>query len=511
MFGMKKTFLFVLASLLPLLSCSPRAQEEEQVDNLYSDAILSSKGRVRVVAPPGDIGMVNPFHTVVSGAVYSYSGTYDEEEIEALQEEFQFRVSYYSALSDRHYDYTLDGKPFSNLKTVNETERGTEVVLDPFLYDLLKESFLFSLETRDEQGMLRFDIFTGALNDLYEEKLSELEASALDKALSLANGGLTFSSDIDADRLEEALSRTPATYDECKNLLSFDDERKAVTFHPFYRDGKEVDGVEISLSGVAKGFATNEITKEFQSLYPEISLLISSGTSSIKAVGNRPDDKPWSIRLSNPVYQEARLVPERNPYEVAYRKKGPFSLSTSGFSENHFYVYEPGEESYIRRDHIVDPSTGYSTSVFDQVSVLLDDAGLADMYTTALMLTASVDEALSLKDHLDSVYQVESEALLLQKSSVEDADKLYRYSNLELSPLSASGLPIVLLSDGVRYEGDYSDVAASDIQESVSQAERDFRVTYHATESFFDALEKIEDKNSTPYPEHSLARIVEVA
>lgn len=506
---MKKSALFLLPSVLLLSSCS--TQEKEQVDSLHSDYILSAKGRVRVVPPPGDMGMVSPFHTLISGSIYSYQGAYTKQEIEKLQEEFQFRISYYSALSDRHYDYTLDGAPFNNLKTVNETARGTEIVLDPFLYDLLKESFFFSLETKDEEGKLRFNIFTGALNDLYEKKLDDLDVSALDRSLSLANGGLTFSSDIGENEREEALFRTPSTYEECKDLLSFDDEKKSVVFRPFDRDGKEVEGVEISLSGVAKGFATNEICEDFQSQYPDISLFVSSGTSSIKSIGNRPDEKPWSIRIANPVSQEAPLVSKRNPYEVSYRRKGPFSLSTSGFAENHFYVYKKEEENYVRRDHIIDPSTGYSPSYFDQVSVLLEDAGLADMYTTSLMLTSSLEEALELKEHLDEHYGVESEALFLRKSQKDDDNALYRYSQMELSPLSDLGLPIVLLQDGTRYEGDYTDIRSEDIKESVTKAYRDFSVTYFATKGLFSSLETIADVNSTPYPDNLLARIVEVS
>ena len=505
---MKKTSFLSLSVFLSLFSCTVETTPQEQIDTLYSDAILSSRGRVRVVPPPGDPGMVTPFHTVVSGAVYCYAGTYLDAEIEELEEDFQFLVSYYSALCDRHYDYTVDGAPLTNLKVLNEAERGTPVHVDSFLYDLLSESFRFSLESRDEEGRLRFDIFTGAVNDLYEDKLDDLEPSALEQALSLANGGRTFSSDIDSSALEEALWRTPSNYDECKDLLTFDPEEQTVTFHPFERDGVEVDGVEISLSGVGKGFATQRITEAFQERHEDISLLISSGTSSIKAVGDRPDGREWAIRLSNPVSLEAPLE-ERNPYEVGYRKGGPFSLSTSGFAENHFYVYEPGTDTYRRRDHIVDPTSGLSVSYFDQVSVLLEDAGLADMYTTALMLTQSVEEAMELKNHLDEAFGVTSEALLLRKSDKEGGG-VYRLRHSDLSPLSSGLLPIVERTDGTTYEGDYSDLSPSEIARSVTTSERDYAVTYFATEGFFEDLEIIRD-GTVPYPDDVLARIEEIA
>ena len=82
---------------------------------------------------------------------------------------------------------------------------------------------------------------------------------------------------------------------------------------------------------------------------------------------------------------------------------------------------------------------------------------------------------------------------------------------MELSPLSDLGLPIVLLQDGTRYEGDYTDIRSEDIKESVTKAYRDFSVTYFATKGLFSSLETIADVNSTPYPDNLLARIVEVS
>ena len=65
------------------------------------------------------------------------------------------------------------------------------------------------------------------------------------------------------------------------------------------------------------------------------------------------------------------------------------------------------------------------------------------------------------------------------------------------------------MKDKVRYEGDYTDIAAEDIQSSVSRPERDFRMTYLASSGVYGKLELVEDENSVPYPEKRLAVLKE--
>ena len=131
------------------------------------------------------------------------------------------------------------------------------------------------------------------------------------------------------------------------------------------------------------------------------------------------------------------------------------------------------------------------------------------MYTTTLMLASSVPEALDLIDRLDAIYELDTESIFVFKSVKEDALSGYSYKNSELTPLSSLGLPIVNLRDKVRYEGDYTDIAAEDIQSSVSRPERDFRMTYLASSGVYGKLELVEDENSVPYPEKRLAVLKE--
>lgn len=521
----RKSLLFLTVLALSLSSCTnPYGDKEGVVTPLNVGIIGSSMGDIRFVPIEGEPTLVlTPFNTSIVGNLYHYEDTYTESELEAIKEKFDFDMQYYYALSDRHYDYTVNGEKIVNLKTINDSPRGVPIPVDPFLFELLQESYEFSLNTADGDGNLLFDIFTGNLNDYYEEKLDTLgKKTSLDMALYLANN-VEFSSDVDLAEIESIVARTPVTKEEAEGLLEFDEENSTVTFNSFVKDGERIDDIAISLSAVSKGFATEWISDAFLEEYPDISLLINSGTSSIKAVGKRPDGKEWNIRLTNPLYSEARVSPVGlNPYEVSFAKKGAFSLSTSGYYEHYFYVFDPEQDQYVRREHILYPKTGVSTSFFDQVSVFNDDAGLADMYTTTLMLASSIDEAVSLVERLDAIYGLDTKMILLFKSEEGSPLEPYQYSLSDVEDLSPNGLPQVYLKEDAEYAGnaiveidgekvyigDYTDLKTSDIDRqkgSVSQRRRKCFETYWVSADIYGDFSYIEDSKAVPYPEERKA------
>lgn len=527
----RKALLFLTAIVIALPSCTmidPSSQDTSNgtagiVTPLNVGIIGTSIGDIRFVPEEGDDTLSRtPFNTFIQGKLYHYKDTYTEEELESIKDNFDLDMEYYSALSDRHYDYTYKGEKITNLKTINDSPRGTPIEVDPFLFSLLKESYEFSLNTEDEDGYLLFDIFTGKLNDYYEDKLDTLgEKTSLNLAMYLSNNA-EFSTDVDMKTIQSLVEETPVTKDEAEGLLEFDEENSTVTFNSFVKDGKIIDDVEISLSAVSKGFATQWVSDALLEEYPDISLLIDSGSSSIKAVGQRPDGKAWTIRLTNPLYSEARVSPDNlNPYEVAFVKEGAFSLSTSGYYEHYFYVYDPEEQYYTRREHILLPKTGLSTSFFDQVSVFNEDAGLADMYTTTLMLANSVKEAVDIVNRLDEIYGLDTGMILCFKSQEGNPLSLYRYGIDDVSNLSAKGLPQVYLTEDATYSGtdvqdvdgrklyvgDYSDLDVKDIdrdKETVSQRQRKCNETYWVSADIYDGFSYLGNKDLS-YPDERKA------
>ncbi len=435
-----------------------------------------------------DDSIISPFHTTISTNIYHYVGDYSNETLNAIKEEIDFKLCYYHALSDRHSSYTLDGKDIVNVKTINDSY-GLEkpLILDDFLYNLLKESYQFTLHS---QG--KYNMFLGSLNDIYEEKFDELEENqTIQEKVFQDMSNLHFASFDNEEKsaIQEALDQIPVSKSELESMLTFDDETKSVIFHQISRDGVALKDVEISLGGNAKGFATEKITSDLKEEYPDISLIMNSGTSSIKAVGQRPDKKDWILRYINPAYQEY-LDSYSNPYndyEFTISYPGEFNISTSGNYESYFYEIQ--DDSMIKRSHILYVNTGYSNNYFDQASVFLNDAGLADMYTTALMNTSSIKEASSLFDSLNEIYQQNDAEMIL--SYKEYNEEYYSYSLNSYEPLSDKKLPIAILKDGSEYSGDYSTLDFSDIVSYKTSLTTPFKQVYYLSDSLFEKAKMI--------------------
>lgn len=514
----KKIFTNLVLFSLALSSCSTRNntnnsnQTTYDVYSLSTGYFSSSTGKVRLVLNSDEeMPIISPFNTSISGRAMAISNTYSLETYETIQEQFSFDFSYYHALLDRHYKYAYyensndsndNREVLNNVKVINESYgTNTPIKCDDFLYDVLKESYNFTINSN-----LKFNMFLGTLNEVYEDKMNNKlsDISSLDTTLTLINKA-TFSSDFDSKTISDIVSTLPNTVEEVKSLLTFDDTKKTVTFNKL----DKADKLEISLGGNGKGYATEKIANTLKEKYPSLSLTINSGSSSIKAIGNRSDGKAWNITYTNPVYREVLNVNEvsnpYNPYEVALKHDGEFNISTSGYYEQYFYVYD-GSSTFKRRSHIVDSKTGYSHQFFDQISVLIDNTGLADMYTTALMNTDSVEECLNLFNSLNSIYNEKDASIIMcYKTDKNSKDKLFSYSMDDISntyEINGKKYPSVKLADGTMYSGDYSDFDASTFflnkpSTLVSTCSHSFNETYLISSSLKDDFSLL-DANKYP-------------
>lgn len=515
MIEMKKQ-IFILLSLLSLNLPSCKNNNQYDIYNLSTEYFSSLKGKVRIVDDSNLI--ISPFNTVITGKVMALSNTYSLNTYKSIQEEFSFDFSYYHALLDRHYDYkyyedenSKDGIDIINVKKINESYGSEkEIVCDEFLYNVLKESYNFTINSN-----LKFNMFLGTLNDVYEQKMNSIneDNSALNRVMSITNKAL-FATDFSDDEIQKIVDTIPNTIDEVKGLLTFNDDKKSIVFHKF----DKAQNLQISLGGNGKGYATEEISKKLKEKYKDIALTINSGSSSIKTSGKKPDGKAWNISYTNPVYKEALNVDSitnpYNPYEVALKCDEEFNLSTSGYYEQYFYSYDSKIE---RRCHIIDSKTGYSHQFFDQISVLISNAGLADMYTTALFNTDSIEECNNLFKSLNSIYKQENASLIMcYKSNKNDSSKLYEYNINQIKntyEYNGKIYPRLKLSDGSLYTGDYNDIDISDINDGkdtiLSTAERTFNETYVISENLKDKFYLLDSsyKNYILYPDNIISNI----
>lgn len=423
-----------LISIFLLLSSFSSCSMKEEIVYSFPTLFVIQKGGDSSLKVEDDV-IVTPFNTYIQTSLYTYTNIFSKDELTSMMNDYQGKISYYHALSDRHYFYTLNDERIHNIKYLNEMYLKDEAIsLDPYLYDLLKESYEFTINSDG-----KFNIFLGKINDIYENKINEIKNTKEDdESLSslMDVTGLYFSSFSEQEKKEiEYYTSCLPSSSEIKNILSFNDENHEVTFHPLKDGNGNIRPIEISLGGCAKGYATQYYCETLKEKYNDICLIMNSGTSSIKATNKRGDDKDFVVRYINPAYQEQidSYSSTYNDYEMTISLIGPFNISTSGYYENYFY--ELDGSFFVRFSHILDSKTGYSNSYFDQVSVYLNNSFLADMYSTALMNTNSIDEAKSLFYDLNKIYKEDNAQLILCKKEDENGNDYHMNLN-HYSPLN---------------------------------------------------------------------------
>lgn len=150
--------------------------------------------------------------------------------------------------------------------------------------------------------------------------------------------------------------------------------------------------MKLDLGAVAKGYATEIVTKELQEAGWD-SFIISSGgnvrTTSAPPIGER---RAWNIGIQDP---EAALDGKDDELLFTLQLVNK-SVVTSGDYQR-YYLYEGR-----RYHHIVDPSTLEPASTFASVTIVTEDSGLADFLSTTLFILP-YEEGSALIGKLDDV------------------------------------------------------------------------------------------------------------
>lgn len=134
---------------------------------------------------------------------------------------------------------------------------------------------------------------------------------------------------------------------------------------------KQHPGMYVDLSGIAKGFAVDEVAKLLDERHVA-SYLVEIG-GELRAHGSKPDGSPWTVAIERP-------LPGRQIVQniVALRET---AIATSGDYRN--FVEEGGR----RYSHTIDPRTGRPIAHgLASVSVIAASAMRADALATAIMV-----------------------------------------------------------------------------------------------------------------------------
>lgn len=145
---------------------------------------------------------------------------------------------------------------------------------------------------------------------------------------------------------------------------------------------KRVDGVELDLSAIAKGYAIDQLADQLYSLGFSDWLLDVGG--ELRASGRNLDRK-WLVAIESPTEEGGvlQVLPLENQ-----------AVATSGDYRNYFTA------NGQRYSHVINPTDGYPVNHdLISVTVLHANAMIADAYATAF-LVMGVDQSLKLANKL---------------------------------------------------------------------------------------------------------------
>ncbi|MDD2851315.1 MAG: FAD:protein FMN transferase [Desulfuromonadaceae bacterium] len=137
-------------------------------------------------------------------------------------------------------------------------------------------------------------------------------------------------------------------------------------------------GMKLDLGALAKGYATEKAIQALKKNGIRKALLDAGG--SIRVLGVNLRNAPWRIGIKDP--RKADAIVAVLPLQDA-------SAVTSG---DYYRYFEAGGKRY---HHILDPRTGYPATSNMSVTVVTQDAGLADILSTVFFIL-SPDKALEM-------------------------------------------------------------------------------------------------------------------
>jgi thiamine biosynthesis lipoprotein len=139
------------------------------------------------------------------------------------------------------------------------------------------------------------------------------------------------------------------------------------------------NGAKLNLGGIGKGFAADRLCALCQSEGAG-SALFSLGTSSIAALGTKPDGSPWKVGLRAP-------GGECGDFFGTARIKDRFLSTSADYGQ---YDMIDGRRCH----HLIDTRTGYpADSDLRSVTIIADSGVISEVYSTALFVMG-LDKAL---------------------------------------------------------------------------------------------------------------------
>lgn len=297
--------------------------------------------------------MLDVFDTVITLVAYAK----DEAEFDRYFDHAYERLHELHKLYDYYYPYS----GINNIYTINENAGKAPVQVDGQVIEMLAFARDLYEKTRG-----RTNIAMGSVLSIWHDYREE---------------GINDPDDARIPPMEYLLAANAHT--DIENLII--DEAAGTVFlaDPL---------MKLDVGAVAKGFATELVAKELFEMGMASGMLSSGG--NIRSFGKPMDGirERWGVGVQNP--ETSIFSTDEELLDVIFINDG--AVASSGDYQRYYEV--DGRVLH----HLIDPDTLMPAEYFRAVTVLADDAGLADYMSTVLFMLP-LGEAKQLAENLDNV------------------------------------------------------------------------------------------------------------
>ncbi|MFK5986283.1 MAG: FAD:protein FMN transferase [Pseudomonadota bacterium] len=228
-----------------------------------------------------------------------------------------------------------------------QLQQGEVAQLDDSLFSLVQIATIFS---KQSEGL--FNPAIGLLVDLWH--FDQLQQVSLDETNS--------------DTLK------PPSKEQIQALVNLHASMTQLELNPSLKQLRSRNpAIKLDFGAFAKGFAVEHAINTLRKAGFNNALINAGG--DIKAIGSK-GDRAWKIGIRNPFYQQQT----DQPVIASMALKDNQSIMTSGDYER-FFSYK-GKQYH----HIIDPRNGYPANGFHSVTIVHNDASLADAAATAIFI-----------------------------------------------------------------------------------------------------------------------------
>jgi FAD:protein FMN transferase len=324
------------------------------------------------------------FGTLVDIAIWTDKTEKAKALIEQLNSDFE----------RQHRDWH-SSKKGSLLANVNQNlQQGKTATLDASIYELLKIATTFSIQS---EGL--FNPAIGQLVDLWH--FDQLEHQSMDENIDSVKPP-------SKQQLQTLIDLRPSMTDLLlTEQLSAPQNTGQASLNSSLQLKSKNPAIKLDFGAFAKGYAVDQAVKTIRQSGFKHAMINAGG--DIKVIGKKAG-KFWNIGIRNPFYQQQTDF----PVIASIKLKNNESIMTSGDYER-FFIYQ-GK----RYHHIIDPRNGYPANSFHSVTIVHDDAALADAAATAIFIAGPHDwQKIAIKMGIDQVMLMTQSSELIISSKLK--------------------------------------------------------------------------------------------